>query len=88
MKQLLGYFRPKIINIFKGFINGLTSNTSRSGVKNGFLNVNHHKAFLRMILKAMTDLHHPKKAFQTLGGQKAVTMFIQGLISCGINVFS
>ena len=41
-----------------------------------------------MILKAMTDLHHPKKAFQTLGGQKAGTMFIQGLISCGINVFS
>ena len=41
-----------------------------------------------MILKAMTNLHHPKKAFQTLGGQKVGKEFIKGLISCGINVFS
>ena len=70
MKHLLGYFRPKIINILIGFINGLTSNTSSSGIQNGCLNVNHLKVFLRVILKEMTDLHHPKKACQTLGSQK------------------
>ena len=88
MKQLLGCLRPKIINILKGFINRLTSNTFRSGVQNGILNVNLHKAFLTMILKAMTDLHYPKKAFQTLEGQKVGKKFIKGLISGGINVFS
>ena len=41
-----------------------------------------------MILKTMTNLHHPKKAFETLGGQKVGKEFIKGLISCGINVFS
>ena len=41
-----------------------------------------------MILKVMTDLHHPKKAFQTLEGQKVGKEFIKGLISCKINVFS
>ena len=41
-----------------------------------------------MILKAMANLYHPKRAFQTLGGQKVGKEFIKGLISCGISVFS
>ena len=35
----------------------------------------------------MTNLHYPKKAFETLGCQKAGKEFIKGLISCRINVF-